>query len=131
SARDIRDEALRAADELSRAEKVRLLDTLRLLQGQDAAVLLSETGVVAIRIESMLAESAAGRGASQAAQLRFEAERAITAALAAASTTAGAGAPLVIFTHSQPAHILTPQAPGQPDAAGLMRGLLDHIASQG
>jgi hypothetical protein len=76
-----RDEALRAADALNRAPTVRLLDTLRLLQSQDAAVLLSESNVIAIRIESLLAQT--GDGSTQAAQVRFEAERAITSALGA------------------------------------------------
>lgn len=123
-----RDEALRAADALNRAPAVRLLDTLRLLQSQDAAVLLSESNVVAIRIESLLAQS--GDGASQAAQVRFEAERAITSALAAVSASGG-GSPLLVLTHSQPAPILERPAPGQPDAAGALRGLLDHLSMQG
>ncbi len=123
-----RDEALRAADALNRAPTVRLLDTLRLLQSQDAAVLLSEANVIAIRIESLLAQS--GDGGSQAAEVRFEAERAITSALAAASA-AGGGAPLLMLTHSQPAPILTRPAPGQPDNAGALRGLLDHLSMQG
>ena len=126
-----RDEALRAADEIGRAPRVKLLDTLRLLQGRDAAVLLSENDVIAIRIESMLAENAAAQGASQAAQLRFEAERAITSALAAASTTEGGGPPVVVLTHSQPETILVAPKPGQGDALAPLRGLLDHIAAQG
>jgi hypothetical protein len=123
-----RDEALRAADAINLAPTVRLLDTLRLLQSQDAAVLLSESNVIAIRIESLLAQS--GDGSSQAAQVRFEAERAITSALAAASASGG-GSPLLVLTHSQPAPILTRPAPGQPDSAGALRGLLDHLSMQG
>ncbi len=131
SAQATRDEALRAADEIERAPRVKLLDTLRLLQGRDAAVLLSENDVIAIRIESMLAENAAAQGASQAAQLRFEAERAITSALAAASTAEGGGPPVVVLTHSQPEAILMAPKPGQGDPLGPLRGLLDHIAAQG
>jgi hypothetical protein len=131
TAQATRDEALRAADALAQAERVKLLDTLRLLQGRDAAVLLSENDVIAIRIESMLAENAAAQGASQAAQVRFEAERAITSALAAASTAAGGGPPLVVLTHSQPAPLLASAQPGQGDALAPLRGLLDHIAAQG
>lgn len=121
-----RDAALRASDALQRAPGVKLLGTLRLLQNTDAAVLLSPSEVVAIAIDSLISTDAGG-----AAQVRFEAERAITSALAAASAASGGGAPLLVLTHSQPTPILAPPGPGQQDAAGALRGLLDHLAAQG
>lgn len=121
-----RDEALRAADALNRAPRVKTLDAIRLLQSQDAAVLLSKDNVVAIRIDSLLADTGEG-----AAQVRFEAERAITSALAAAGAgSGGAGAPLLVLTHSEPAAILEAK-PGQGDPVAPLRGVLDHLAAQG
>ncbi|MGP1310827.1 MAG: hypothetical protein ACTS27_11575, partial [Phycisphaerales bacterium] len=119
-----RDGALRAEDALAQAPSVRLLDALRLLQSRDAAVLLSESDVLAISIESIIASPE-----SRAAEVRFGAERAITAALASAGSDGGA--PAVVLVHSQPAPILEPPAPGQPDPVGGMRGVLDHLSAQG
>lgn len=122
-----RDEALRAHDELARAPRVMLLDTLKLLQSQDVAVLLSQNEVVAIRIESVLAEDSPG-GPGGAARIRFAAEEAISSAIAAA----GSGpSPALVVVHSQQVRILEPLGPTQADAAGAMRQLLDRVSSRG
>lgn len=121
-----RDEALRAHDAIMRAPRVKLLDTLKLLQSQDVAVILSKDEVVAIRIESVLAERPDAPGG--AGRIRFAAEDAISSALAAAG---GASAPVLVLVHSQQVRILEPLGPTQTDAAGAMRQLLDRVSARG
>ncbi|HVZ94869.1 MAG TPA: Gldg family protein [Phycisphaerales bacterium] len=123
--KSIRDRAATALDSVARLPPSRTLTVARLLQAQDAVLVVSPSGITAIHFDALFPGGTSGAGESASADTRFAGEELITAALASLASNQS---PVIVFVHAENAALLTPTGSPSPAARRALAHLFDRLA---